>query len=119
MQKVPQVPVELLKLANEALCRPQPKLDVINTLLREQKPKYQFEEIYAASQRLLALWRAIKLHRLEQWTTPPPGSREGAISDALWMAAAEANLEDESGWLPHFAAEELMRVARSFPERRG
>jgi hypothetical protein len=119
MWKVPQVSIGLLKLANEALTRPHHELDVVNTLLREQKPKYQFEEIYAANQRLIALWRAIKLHRLEEWTTPPLGSREGAVSDALWMAAAEVTLEDETGTLPSFGAEELMKVARSFAARRG
>jgi hypothetical protein len=119
MQKVPQVSIELLKLANEVLTRPEAKLDLIKTLLREQRPKYRFDEIYAASQRLMALWRAIMRHRLEEWTGPLPGSREGTISDALWMAAAEAKLQEEPEAQPSFDAEELMRLARSFAARRG
>jgi hypothetical protein len=69
-------------LANEAYSRPGQGVDVINTLLHEQR-QFQFEDIYAATQRLRALWRAISENRLEEWTAAEACDAYGKVSNAL------------------------------------
>lgn len=116
---VQQVPLELILLANEALTRPQRRLDVINTLLREQH-QFDFEAIYAARHRLTALWAAIGEHRLEEWTPRAPGATYGEVGPALWDAAAKAGLDQPAdfdicaGDVLKFDVDELRRLARDY-----
>jgi hypothetical protein len=116
---VPQVPFNLMLLANEALTRPQHRLDVINTLLREQH-HFGFDLIYAARHRLTALWSAIGEHRLEEWTPRAPGATYGEVGSALWDAAANAHLDQPAdfdicaGDVLQFDIDELRRLARDY-----
>jgi hypothetical protein len=109
---------ELMLLANEVLTRPQRKLDVINTLLQEQR-QFDFDEIWSAHHRLQALWSAISELRFEEWTLRVPGSVYCEVSPALWNAAASAALStgfDDicSSDVLKFDIGELRQLARDY-----
>lgn len=110
---------ELMVLANEALTRPKGRLDVINTLLQEQR-QFEFEQIWSAVHRLRALWSAVGEHRLEDWTPRAAGSAYSQVGAALWDAAARAALDQPAdfditaGDVLKFNVDELRGLARDY-----
>jgi hypothetical protein len=103
----------LLILANsflqEASC-----LAVVQGLSKEGR--FDGDEIYAASCRLAALWKALAWQRLEDLTERVDGSPYSVISQALWMAAATAPLDDANSFSQaEFEPGLLRSVALQFP----
>jgi hypothetical protein len=89
-------------------------LAVVQGLAKEKR--YDGDEIYAASCRLAALWKAIAQHRLEDLTERVDGSPYSVISQALWMAAATAPLDDANSFgQAEFEPGLLRSVALQFP----
>jgi hypothetical protein len=109
--QVQPISADMLVLANsflqEASC-----LAVVQGLSKEGRS--DGDEIYAASCRLAALWKALAWQRLEDLTERVDGSPYSVISQALWMAAATAPLDDASS-IAEFEPGLLRSVALQFP----
>lgn len=116
---VPQVSTELMMITY-AVATKRDRRGVINTMLQEHS-MFDFEDIYAATQRLYALADALRgSDALDPWIIPPaPGEIYSDLSPAMWQAVATARLEasDDPGaegayMLARFKAEDLRRSIR-------
>jgi hypothetical protein len=111
--QVQPVSADLLILANSFL-KQDSCLAVVQGLSKEAR--FDGDEIYAASCRLAALWRALAGQRLEDLTERVDGSPYSVISQALWMAAATAPLDDANSFSQaEFEPGLLRSVALQFP----
>ena len=115
---VPQVSAELMMIAY-AVATKRDRRGVINTMLQEHS-MFDFEDIYAATQRLYALADALRgSDALDPWIIPPaPGGIYNDLSPAIWQAVATARLEaappdaEAAYMLARFKAEDLTGAIR-------
>jgi hypothetical protein len=92
---VPSVPVELLQRASEIACRRDRRQDPINVLLNERSED-DFPQIFAAVKRMHALSAALRGPGLERWIITRIANGYSELSPALWLAAATAELVEET-----------------------
>jgi hypothetical protein len=113
--RVPTVAVEMMVWTNEAAEQSTNRQRQINPLLHELTLEDPFNAVYAASQRIDALNRALAQPQLIEWTRATPCARYNGIHPALWKAAAMANLDDVvAGSATEFDFAELQRLALKF-----
>jgi len=104
MLVVPAVSSEMMSIARAVAYRPG-RRDIINTMMQEHRD-FDFDDVYAAAQRLYALsYILANTNTFDPWIAPPaPGEAYSEISPALWQVVATARLERDE--------EELFTQAR-------
>ncbi len=90
---VPQVSAELMIITHAVANQPG-RRDIVNTILREHT-MFDFDAIYAATQRLYAFAHALAdSDTFDIWVAPPgPGEIYSEINPAVWQVVATARLE--------------------------
>jgi hypothetical protein len=90
---VPQVSAELMMIAHNAATKAG-RVDVIDTMLKEHSI-FEFDDIYAATQRLYAFSHVLATSNdFDRWIVPPAlGHIYSEIDPIIWQAVATTKLE--------------------------